>query len=309
MAEPLQVVLHPFHGPGLVEALSASPELALTVADDDDGVIEALSEGGRGLITYRWEDRFVTGDLQWVQALSAGIEQFPAPLLSERGIVLTSARGAHTPAVSEHAIALMMAVVRSIGPAARGAAARVWNPVPAYEVGGRTLGVLGLGSIGEAIAQKATALGMEVIGSKRDVSSYQGVATEVYSPGQTLELCGRSDVLMIALPEHASTAGRVGEDELAALGAGWLVNVGRGSVVDEAALVNALTEGELRGAGLDVTATEPLPDASPLWDLSNVIVSPHMGWSSDRLAGRLTDIVVANARALGDGSPWVNRVV
>jgi phosphoglycerate dehydrogenase-like enzyme len=309
MAEPLDIVLHPFHGPGLVKALSASPEVTVTVPNDGDGVVEQLAAGGRALITYRWEDRFATGTLEWIQALSAGVEQFPEQLLAERSIVLTSARGAHTPAVSEHAIALMMAVVRMIGPVTRGAAERVWEPVPAYEVSGRTMAVLGLGSIGEAIAQKASALGMKVIGTKRDISGYAGFATEVYPPEQVVEVCLRSDILMIALPEDPSTVGRVGEAELAALGAGWLVNVGRGSVVDEAALQHALTEGKLRGAGLDVTATEPLPDDSPLWDLPNVIITPHMGWSSDRLAGRLAEIVVANARALGQGAPWVNRVV
>ena len=281
----------------------------MTIPNDGDGVVEQLTAGGRGLITYRWEDRFATGALEWIQALSAGVEQFPEQLLTEHSIVLTSARGAHTPAVSEHAIALMMAVVRAIGPATRGAAERVWEPVPAYEVSGRTMAVLGLGSIGEAIAQKASALGMNVIGTKRDVSGYAGPATEVYPPHQAVEVCLRSDILMVALPEDPSTMGRVGEAELAALGAGWLVNVGRGSVVDEAALVDALTEGRLRGAGLDVTATEPLPDDSPLWDLPNVIITPHMGWSSDRLAGRLAEIVVANARALDQGAPWVNRVV
>ena len=309
MGEPLHIVLHPFHGPGLVEALSASRELALTVPEDGDGVVEQLASGVRGLITFQWEDRFASGAVEWIQAVSAGVEQFPEQLLREKGIVLTSARGAHTPAVAEHAIALMMAVVRMIGPAARGAAERVWHPVPAYEVGGRTMAVLGLGSVGEAIAQKASALGMNVIGTKRQTSSYEGIATKVYPPDRTLEVCSRSDVLVIALPEDPSTVGCVGEAELVALGSGWLVNVGRGSVVDEAALVHALTEGQLRGAGLDVTGIEPLPDDSSLWDLPNVIITPHMGWSSDRLAGRLAEITLANARALVEGAPWVNRVV
>ncbi len=309
MAEPLPIVLHPWHGPGLGEALSASPAVSVTVPEDGDGVVERLAAGGRGLVTFVWEDRFATGALEWIQAISAGVEQFPELLLKEKGIVLTSARGAHTPAVSEHAIALMLAVVRMIGPAVRGAAERVWRPVPAHEVSGRTMGVLGLGSIGETIAHKASALGMNVIGTKRQVSSYHGFATEVYPPDETLEVCSLSDVLVIALPEDPTNVGLVGEAELAALGAGWLVNVGRGRVVDEAALVRALTEGRLRGAGLDVTATEPLPDDSPLWDLPNVIITPHMGWSSDRLAGRLAEIIVANARALDQGAPWVNRVV
>lgn len=309
MGESLRVVLHPVHGPGLVEALSGRPELTLLVADGGDGVVEHLVAGATGLITYTWEDRYACGALEWVQALSAGIDQFPKRLLTDRGIVLTSARGAHTPAVAEHAIALMMAVVRMLGPAVRGAADRAWHPDPAYEVSGRTLAILGLGSIGETIARKASALGMRVIGTKREVSSYEGVAAEVYPPDETYEVCRRADIVMIALPEDPATRGLIGDAELGALGAGWLINVGRGTVVDEAALVRALTAGRLRGAGLDVTAAEPLPDQSPLWDLPNVIITPHMGWSSDRLASRLTKIIVSNARALRHGTPWVNRVV
>lgn len=309
MAEPVSIVLHPFHGPGLVEALSDYRELELTAPDDADGVVAALDAGARGLVTYRWEDRYATDGLDWIQALSAGVDQFPERLIGDQGIVLTSARGAHTPAVSEHAIALMMSLIRAVGPAVRDAGERIWKPAPAYEVSGRTLGILGMGSIGAAIAEKATGLGMTVIATKRNPSNYAGIAVEVYPPEETLEVCRRADVLVIALPEDPSTEGLVGETELEALGAGWLVNIGRGSVVDEPALVRALTDGALRGAGLDVTATEPLPDDSPLWDLPQVIITPHMAWSSDRLSERMADLIVTNTRALITGTGWVNRMV
>lgn len=309
MDRGIAVVLHPVHTRGLVEAFSERPDVSLSVADTADDVVDLLEAGAVGLLTYEWEDRFVCGDLRWVQAMSAGVEQFSQPLLRDRKIVLTSASGAHTPAVAEHAVALMMAVVRGIGPAVRGAAERSWNPIRAYEVEGRTMAILGLGSIGEAVARKASALGMYVIGTKRGISDYRGAADEVLPADQTREACRRADILVIALPEDPSTSLLVGDAELAALGTGWLINVGRGTVVDESALVRALTDGDLRGAALDVTAAEPLPDASPLWDLANVIITPHMGWSSDRLAVRLAEITVANARALHDGVPWTNRIV
>ncbi len=309
MDRGIAVVLHPVHTRGLVEAFSERPDVSLSVADTADDVVDLLEAGAVGLLTYEWEDRFACGDLRWVQAMSAGVEQFSQPLLRDRKIVLTSASGAHTPAVAEHAIALMMAVVRGIGPAVRGAAERTWNPIRAYEVEGRTMAILGLGSIGEAVARKASALGMYVIGTKRDISDYRGVADEVLPADRTREACRRADILVITLPEDPSTSLLVGDAELAALGTGWLINVGRGTVVDESALVRALTDGDLRGAALDVTEPEPLPDASPLWDLPNVIITPHMGWSSDRLAVRLVEITVANARALHDGVPWTNRIV
>ncbi len=309
MDRGIAVVLHPVHTRGLVEAFSGRPDVSLSVADTADDVVDLLESGAVGLLTYEWEDRFVCGDLRWVQAMSAGVEQFSQPLLRDRKIVLTSASGAHTPAVAEHAIALMMAVVRGIGPAVRGAAERNWNPIRAYEVEGRTMAILGLGSIGEAVARKASALGIYVIGTKRDISDYRGVADEVLPEDQTREACRRADVLVIALPGGRSTLSLVGDAELAALGTGWLINVGRGTVIDEGALVRALTDGDLRGAALDVTSVEPLPDASPLWDLPNVIITPHIGWSSDRLAARLVEITVANARALHDGVSWTNRIV
>jgi phosphoglycerate dehydrogenase-like enzyme len=309
MDDPLRVAVHPFHGPGLREALDGHDGLCIVTPEDGDGVVEELASGTRGLITYQWEDRFASGGVEWIQALSAGVDQFPEDLLRDGGIMLTSARGAHSPAVAEHAIALMMSVVRAIGPSVRGAAARDWQPIPAYEVAGRTMGILGLGSIGESIAVKAKALGMQVIGTKQSISGYQGAADEVFGPDDTLEVCRHAEVLVISLPQDPSTAGLIGVEELSALDAGWLVNVGRGSVVNEAALVAALTDGQLRGAGLDVTVTEPLPDDSPLWDHPGVVITPHMGWSSDRLSARLAEIIVANALALQGQGDWVNRVI
>jgi phosphoglycerate dehydrogenase-like enzyme len=309
MPDLLHLILHPVHGPGLVEALDGEPGLVVSVPTDGEGVVAELEAGATGLVTYQWEDRFAVGGIAWIQALSAGVDQFPLEMLAGQGIVLTSARGAHSPAVAEHAIALMLSVVRGVGHAVRGAVDRTWQPGRAHEVAGRTLGVLGLGSIGEAIAGKAAALGMRVIGTKRDPSSYAGVAEAVLPPSGTLDVCRQADVLVLSLPEDESTAGLIGSEELAALGSGWLVNVGRGTVVNEPALVRALTEGELRGAGLDVTSIEPLPDDSPLWDLEAVIITPHMAWSTDRLAGRIAELVIANARALRGEGDWVNRVI
>ncbi len=308
MADPVRIVLHPHHGAGLADALR-DQGLAVATPEHADGVVARLASGAEALVTYRWEDRFAVGAVRWIQALSAGIEQFPLELLAQRGITLTSARGVHSPAVAEHAVALMMAVVRGIGAAVRGAPSRTWRPVGAFEVRGMTMGVVGLGSIGEAIAGQGKALGMEVIGSKRTAAGYTGAADRVFGPGDVREVCRRSDVLVLALPHDPETAGLIGSAELDALGAGWLVNVGRGSVVNEAALLSALDHGELRGAGLDVTAVEPLPEDSPLWDHPSVVITPHIAWSTDRLAGRMADLIATNAAAFRGEAGWVNRVV
>ena len=177
-------VLHPLHAPGLTAKLALIKDVIIESASDADGVVAALQAGTTILLTYVWEDRFLTGSLRWIQAISAGIEQFPIAELRTRGVRLTSARGAHAPAVAEHAIALLMATVRRIGPAIRNAEARAWTPLPAHEIAGRTLGVLGLGAIGEAVALRATALGMRVIGTKRHPISTAESPTKCSVPGR-----------------------------------------------------------------------------------------------------------------------------
>ncbi len=303
-----RVVLHPVHGPGLAEALTAIDGIEVIEPPDADGVVAAIEEGAEILVTYAWEDRFIGGSLRWIQGISAGVDQFPLDRLDAAEVVLSSARGAHTPAVAEHAVALLLAVVRGLGPAMRDAPARVWNPRrPAWEVRDLTLGVLGLGSIGEEVARLATALGMTVIGTKQSPDGYDGVAIEVYSADDTLTVCQRADAVVAALPHAAAPA--VGSVELDALRDGWIVNVGRGSAIDEPALAAAISSGSLRGAGLDVFETEPLPADSKLWDLPEVIITPHAAWATDRLAPRVADVFSANLEAFRREAPWSSRVV
>lgn len=303
------LVLHHRHGPGLAEVLSPLDSFDLVSPGDEEGVHRALSDGADGLITYVWDDSFLDHDFSWIQAISAGTDQFPLERLRELGVILTSARGAHSPAVADHAVALLLALVRRLGPAVRRSVEHMWKPEMAYETEGLTVAVVGLGSIGEEIARRLLGLGMNVIGVKRRVDEYEGIVREVVPPDDLVALFRRSDAVIVALPSAPDTDGLITADHLEALGDGWLVNIGRGSVVDEAALVDALNSGTIRGAGLDVTATEPLPDSSPLWDIPEVIITPHMAWASERLSDRLAAIIDANARAVAGAGDWMNRVV
>ncbi len=305
-----RVVLHPVHPPGLSALLAGLDHVDVEACGDDSAVVDALEAGAEILVTYRWEDRFLSGSLTWVQAISAGLEQFPTEAFAAGGVRLTSARGVHAQSVAEHAMALLLAVVRGIGEAMRDIPDRRWNPYrPAYEISGRTLGILGLGAIGEEVAKRAEGMGMRVVGSKRHPDQYQGVAEWVVGPGGTLEVCRAADVVVVALPHSEDTRSLVGAEELEALSGGWLVNIGRGSVVEEEALVAALSDGTLLGAGLDVFAEEPLPPDSPLWTLRNVVLTPHSAWSSDRLAVRLVDLFAENLTAFRDSGEWRNLVV
>ena len=308
-AAVVKAVLHPVHGPGTIEALRRIDGIAVEAPEEDGGVAAALEAGAEILITFVWDDRFLTGGLRWVQAVSAGIEQFPLEAFRARDIRLSSARGAHAPAVAEHAIALLLAAVRGLGPAMHDQADRRWSSPPAFEVQGRTLGILGLGSIGEEIARRAVGLGMRVIGTKRRPESYDGVAERAFGPESTLEVCQAADAVVVALPQSDETTGLIGPTELEALRDGWLVNVGRGSVVDEDALVEALMNGTLRGAGLDVFDVEPLPAESPLWGIPTVVMTPHSAWSSDRLVGRLAALFEQNLQAYRGMGDWRTLVV
>lgn len=303
-----RVVLHPQHAPGLDEEMRLVRGIELIVPGGDDGVVETLERGASVLVTMRWDERFLSDGLRWVQATTAGVEQFPLDVLRKRNVVLTNAQGTHAPSVALHAIALLLAVVRGVGESVRDAPGRLWHPKPAYELAGRTLGVLGLGQIGEGVARLADALGMKVIGTKGDPAGYRGIAEQVWEPERTLDVCARADAVVIALPATAETQQLIDREAIRAIGEGWLVNVGRGSVVDEAALEQALRDGPLRGAGLDVVREEPLAESSPLWDLPNVVITPHMAWSSDRLAERLASLFETNLTAYLSGDGWSNRV-
>lgn len=301
------MVLHPAHGSGIRDALGSLDGFVLVAPDPDEFAAEIC--GASILVTYPWSDDYLTPGLRWVQSVSAGTEHFPIASLREAGVVLTSARGIHGPQVAEHAIALLLAMTRGVAAATLQRADRSWQWPEVTEIGGLTLGIVGLGVIGEEVARRAVALGMRVIGTKRDVSGYAGVADQVLPAEEMDAVFAASDVVVITLPGGAGTRGVVGPAQLDALGNGWLINVGRGSVIDEPALVDALTSGHLRGAGLDVFETEPLPAGSPLWDLPNLVMTPHIAGSSPHYGTRLAEVFRRNLEAFSGRGDWLNRVV
>jgi phosphoglycerate dehydrogenase-like enzyme len=306
---PTRAVLHPLSVTGLADELERMEDVELIQAADDDEVAEALEGGASILLTYTWRPRFLTPSLRWIQGVGAGYEQYPLEVFEREGVVLTTATGVHV-VVAEAAFGLLLALTRRIADAVRDAQSHRWLVREGPEIAGSTIGIIGLGTIGEAFARRAQGWDVELIGFKRDPGSYSGVVEHVYGPDRLLDVCRMSDVLIITMPGSEDTKHLIGEAELAALGDGWLVNVGRGSVIDEQALIAALTDGDLRGAGLDVFETEPLPDDSPLWDMPNVVMTPHSAGDTPRYGERLAGIFHQNLRAFsGEDTHWVNRVV
>lgn len=305
---PVHVVLHPTRPPGVEDFLRSVPQIELHTPADEDGVVRALDAGAQVLATFIWKDSFLRPSLRWVAGMGAGIEQYPLTEFAQRNIALTTAAGVHAGCVAEHAFALMLALTRRLGEAVRHMGRHHWQALAGEELAGKKLAIVGLGRIGEEIARRADNWGMQITGVKRNPGAYRGRVSDVRAATELPRVCEWADVLLLCAPAAPDKRWMIGEDELRRLGAGWIVNVGRGSLIDEQALVRALTTGRLRGAGLDVTAVEPLPDQSPLWDMPNVVITAHNAGDSPGYGPRWGNLFRQNLAAFSAGGEWVNRV-
>jgi D-2-hydroxyacid dehydrogenase (NADP+) len=216
--------------------------------------------------------------LRWIQLASAGVPAALCPLAIERKIRVTNLAGLYGPTIAEHALAMMLILSRNLHVVQRNQMSKKWDRSVAdtmRDLAGKTLGIIGLGNIGQNIARLGQAMGMRVVGCRRTLAKTPFV-DRVYEIGERNVLAAESDIVAVAAPLTRETDGLLGRDFFGATRAGAIViNVSRGPVIQEAALLEALQSGRVFGAGLDVFTTEPLPAESPLWAHPNVIVSPH----------------------------------
>jgi len=259
--------------------------------------------------------------LRWAQTTSAGIERMLFPEMVESDVVLSSASGAYDVPIAEHAFALLLAVTRSLGPLIRLQTEHTWQPrwegagesacmlYSGEELTGRTVGIVGLGGIGLAIARKAYGFGMRVVAVDPTPKAQPEFVEQIWPPSEVGEMMAVSDVVAISAPLTPQTEGMIGADEFTRMKpGGYLVNVSRGRIVSAPALVDALTSGRLAGAGLDVTAPEPLPPESALWDMANVVITPHIAGISEQAEWRIWDICCENLRRYLVGEALMNVV-
>ena len=246
--------------------------------------------------------------LRFIQVLSVGYEQFDLDDLRSRGIHLANGSGVNKNAVSEHAMSLMLSFTRQLHLARDNQHEKSWRGMMGdialreEELGGKTLVIYGLGDIGSRIARLARAFGMRVIGIKRDAAAHDGSADEVRPVTAFIDTLPQADFVVLACPLTDETRGLISARALAAMPPhSRLINVARGGCVDEEALISALASGAIAGAGLDTVAQEPLPAASPLWDMPNVIVTPHTGGETARYEENLFDILLDNLERLWRG--------
>ena len=271
------------------------------------------------LVSGMWHNDLVAHAprLRFIQSISAGVDQYGRDVLQAAGIRLASAQGVNARAVSEHAIALILALARKLPEARDNQAKHHWRGMIGDlaqredELGGKTLLVLGLGRIGGRLAQLAKAFDMRVIGIRRDPQAGANGADEVYGLDRLVSLLPEADYVALTCPLTPETRNVINAEALAAMRpSSWLVNVARGGVVDEPALIEALQERRFAGAALDCTAAEPLADSSPLWDMDNVLITPHTAGETRKYEENVLDILENNLARLWRGETALyNQVI
>jgi phosphoglycerate dehydrogenase-like enzyme len=245
--------------------------------------------------------------LRYLHFPFAGMEQVLAARLPSR-LLLTSSAGVHAIPIAEYVVAAILAMTRRLPGFWAQQRQRRWKPQPLQEVLGRRVGIYGYGAIGREVARRCAALGMEVWGLRRS-GEPDPLAVRMLRPRQLPQLLAGSDYLVVAAALTSQTRGRIDARALATLKPGsYVLNVSRGAIIDERALVRALRRRHVAGAYLDVFAEEPVPRSSPLWQAPNCFLTPHVSWSSSRTQVRVVTLFAENVLRFRSGEPLLNPV-
>ncbi len=254
--------------------------------------------------------------LRWAHTGSAGVGAALYPEMLGSDVILTNSAGVMGPPIAETVIAMALYFARGFDLALATTRRREWakeaiyEPTsPVRELGGAMLGIVGYGGVGREVGARARALGMRVLATKRTPAPAPEGVELLFGDEGLRRLLADSDVVVLTVPGTRETKALIGREQLALMKReAVLINIARGSIVDEPALIEALQGGRLRGAGLDVFAKEPLPPDSPLWDLPNVLITPHVSAVSPRYWPREVELIVENLRRYLDGRPLLNVV-
>ncbi|HXK33041.1 MAG TPA: D-2-hydroxyacid dehydrogenase [Dehalococcoidia bacterium] len=255
--------------------------------------------------------RDVAPHLRWIQLTSAGADRLLNSGFVEQGITVTTVSGLHATPIGEYVIGAILMFAKGAPRTMRAQLKREWTRFAPTEVRGKTVGIIGFGHIGEEVGRLAKAFGCRVIATRRSATeaSSHPCADELLPPSGMRRVLAASDYVVLSMPLTPETRGLIGEKELRMMKpAAVLVNIARGAVVVEADLVRALREGWIAGAALDVFEREPLPEDSPLWDLENAVITPHISGGTEIYNQRAVEIFCDNLRRYLAGEPLRNVV-
>lgn len=305
------LVAHNIDAKSLERLQSVSPEVEVIVAKKlEDAVakvadVDAVYGGGRLA-----REIFLAGkNLKWVQIRGAGVEASLHPELIESDVILTNTSGAYDIPIADHVFAMLLCLSRGLNIFIRRQIEGVWRGAPVLELAGQTILIVGLGSIGLAVAQRAHGFDMRILAVDVMEVDKPKYVERVEKPEKLHEVLPEADFIAICCPLTQKTHRLIGEAEFQKMKpTARIINPARGKIIDQSAMIRALSEKRIAGVGLDVFEQEPLPADSPLWKMSNVIITTHTAGSSPATVGRITDIVCENLRRFLAGEPLINVV-
>jgi phosphoglycerate dehydrogenase-like enzyme len=297
--------------------LHAHPRVTVELVDTREAFEARLPQADGVVTSFAVPDGLLARlpRLRWVHVMSAGVERMLTPeLAAAERVALTASKGPMGPLMAEHAVALMLALARNLPGFQRDQAEHRWRRMMAegrhvVELVGKTIAVLGVGEVGGRVARICrVGLGMRVLGMARTRRDNPHV-DRYFEPAELHAALAEADVVSLSMPVTAATHRILDRAALAAMRpTAYLINVARGQLVDEAALIDALRAGRIAGAGLDAVAAEPLAPDSPLWDLPNVIITPHTSAVTDRLGDHFVDFWAENIRRFAEGQRLLGEV-
>ncbi|MCC6315698.1 MAG: D-2-hydroxyacid dehydrogenase [Thermomicrobiales bacterium] len=301
--------------PEQVERLRhAFPDLTIDVVEWPPDIATLREADAAVLWQVRPEWLEAAPRLRWIHVGGAGVDNLPLTEIARHGVTLTNNSGIHVPNMPEHQLALMLAFARGLPRLMRAQTRHEWRDEATarevFDLAGQTLLLVGMGEVGLGAGERAAALGMRVLGVRRrpDLPTPSFIE-RVYGVDALSEALPEADHVAIGLPLTEETTGLFGPEAFAAMKPGaYLYNLGRGPIVDTDALIAALVDGRLAGAGLDVTEPEPLPADSPLWDMDNVIITAHTSGASPHYWERATPLIEENIRRYRAGEALRNEV-
>ncbi|MCW4020434.1 MAG: D-2-hydroxyacid dehydrogenase [Candidatus Bathyarchaeota archaeon] len=293
-------------------SLQASfPEVEVVKAADEGNILEGVVDAD---VVYagRFNGKIFKAakELRWVQSRGTGVDRFcRIPGFVDSRVILTNSKGVHVIPVSEHVFAFMLSVTRKLKHFFEAQKSKRWARTGLGELYGQTLGIMGVGNIGSELARKGKCFGMRVLATRRRTELKSEHVDELIPQKELDHLFGESDFIVVCLPLTGETRGLIGGELLRKMKkTAWIINIGRGSIIQEKALVKHLKENSIEGAALDVFEEEPLPSSSELWTLPNAIITPHIAGHSPKGEERSFRIFIDNLGRFLEGQPMINVV-